>query len=621
MRTFLKIIFFFIFATNVFAFDRVVSINPSITQILFALGVGDKVVGVTYHDTIPFEATRKEIIGGFFAPSIKRIKKLSPDLIFCSENHKKVIETFKNKCKIMILSANNAEDVWKNIRLLGELFHKEKEAKEIIEKNKKEIELVEKKLKFVPEKNRKKVIRLMGSYFVPGKDSFQIDQVRKAGGIPFVPKNKGGVVKISLEEWKSFNPDVIYICGDDKKRIKFEGDWGNVNAVKNHKIISFPCALTCRASIYYGYFVQWLSSSIYGDYFFKPENIITKSKITNKEKLKNRFDYIKSIELVTGIINDFHHKTLLMEFKKKRRVLSTLDGFKDVMFTGNHYLVPPRWNEGHKNFTEFKKNVADALHIPLIQSSLLYTGANMDNLAIKFKRYKDMKIEVFVTAGVRSNAMRSGYEKGIFITHGTINIIVLTNLALTDRAMSRSLIAVTEGKTAALQELDIRSAYNPLKLQATGTGTDNIIIVSGNGRKKDVAGGHSKFAQILANLVRKAVKEAILKQNGIIARRNIFQRLKERGIRIFELAKICSKHNKKTLKYNMAHLQSLLMREDIANYLKACFVLSDAYEYRLIDNYDFVKTSLGGKDFSETNYPPVLDRCLDNLLTGVVNGN
>ena len=634
MKKSIFVLFFLFFTSFLNAqYSRIVSISPTVTQMLFALGVGDKVVGVTYHDTYPLEATKKTIVGGFFAPDLKRIENLHPDLIFCAKFHKDVINYFKNKVKVIVLEAHSVNDIYKNIEFLGNLFNKQQKAEMLIKKMKSQINLIQKKLKFIPKNKRRKVVRIMGPGFVPGKNSFQIDVIRKAGGIPFVPEKSGELYKISLKEWQKFNPDVIYVCGNDKNYLQnffYQKGWKDVNAVKNHKIFTFPCILTCRPSELTGYFIQWLSATIYGDYFFKDKNIITKAKITSRRKLKKYFNYVKSIELVSGIINDFPHKTLLIEFKKSHRILSTLDGYRKVKFIGNHYLVPPRWNEGHKNFKKFKKEVADALGVTLQNSSLLYTGANMDNLAINYDKFKDIEIATFITAGVNSNAMRSSKDKGIYLIHGTINIIVLTNLKLTQRALARSLITVTEAKTAALQDLDIRSSYQRIKYQATGTGTDNIIIVSGDGKLKDIAGGHSKFAEILSKLVYKGVKEAIMKQNRIVANRNVFQRLKERNIRLFELAKIVKKHSKITLKKAMTELDDVLLTPEFSDFLKSCFSVSDDYEAGLIErNFikkeaKFVAETIAGKkinrlvDFKETNYPFIIDRCVDSILNGIV---
>jgi adenosylcobinamide amidohydrolase len=80
--------------------------------------------------------------------------------------------------------------------------------------------------------------------------------------------------------------------------------------------------------------------------------------------------------------------------------------------------------------------------------------------------------------------------------------------------MARSIITITEAKTISLQDLDMRSSYNP-EIQATGTGTDNIIVVSGFGPKITYVGGHAKAGEIIAKTVTSAVKEAILKQEKL----------------------------------------------------------------------------------------------------------
>ena len=98
---------------------------------------------------------------------------------------------------------------------------------------------------------------------------------------------------------------------------------------------------------------------------------------------------------------------------------------------------------------------------------------------------------------------------------GTINIILLTNATLSDGAMARAIITATEAKTAALQDLDVRSTFTNQN-QATGTGTDNIIVVSGKGLGKPLGstGGHTKMGELIAVSTKIAVTEAIRKQKS-----------------------------------------------------------------------------------------------------------
>jgi len=213
-------------------------------------------------------------------------------------------------------------------------------------------------------------------------------------------------------------------------------------------------------------------------------------------------------------------KTFLVSFADKRKALSTMEGFKEVKFVGNHYDPPQLWDFFHKSKRKYEEKIYADLGIRSDEVAMLFTGADMDNLSIKKEKYDGIRIFACVTAEVKINAQRIGVDKagsierdGKFRRLGTVNIIILTNAFLTDGAMARSIITVTEAKTQALQDLNIRSSYNP-EIQATGTGTDNVAIVSGFGSKITYVGGHAKIGEIMAKTVTSAVKEAIFKQDG-----------------------------------------------------------------------------------------------------------
>ncbi len=214
-------------------------------------------------------------------------------------------------------------------------------------------------------------------------------------------------------------------------------------------------------------------------------------------------------------------KTFLASFAKERRCLSTREGFKKVKVVANNYNPPPLWEFVHQNYNAYVNKILSDLNLSSAKTAMLLTGADMDNLVVKKEEYLEFKVFVVVTAGTKSNAQRIGVDKagslereGRFETLGTINVIVLTNALLSEGAMARGMITLTEAKVVALEDLDIRSSYNP-EIRATGTGTDNAIIVSGQGARIDYLGGHSKMGELMARAVTSAVKEAIFKQNGI----------------------------------------------------------------------------------------------------------
>jgi len=218
----------------------------------------------------------------------------------------------------------------------------------------------------------------------------------------------------------------------------------------------------------------------------------------------------------------FEVKTLLISLEDKCRVLSTREGYKEVSFVANHYNSRPLWDYMHRHRQEFEKWLPDILGISPERIAFMTTAADMDNLAFCESNYQEFKVCCLATAGAKDNAQRMGVDKAGQVERddefeslsGTINIILLTNATLSDGAMARAIITATEAKTAALQDMDIRSTYTP-ENQATGTGTDNVIVVSGNGPLVKYTGGHAKMGELIGIVVKRAVAEAIEKQNGV----------------------------------------------------------------------------------------------------------
>ncbi|MFH1675016.1 MAG: adenosylcobinamide amidohydrolase [Pseudomonadota bacterium] len=618
---------------------RVVSLVPSTTEIIFRLGAGDAVKAITHHSSYPSETSGKSIIGGFFSPSLNRIEEMAPDVIFVSRIHKKVMERFGHgKCQLINLETDSIADAYKNIMLLGKIFGKEDAAAALVDKNKEELRIIERKVSTIPHSERKRVIRLMGrdQIMTPGDDSFQNDFIRAAGGIPPKLNKKGQVVAVTKEEWVKFNPQIIYGCGGDREasnKLFNRPGWKDVEAVKTGKIFYFPCDLTCRASTNIGYFVSWLSSRIYEDAYSKQENQVLEEQVFTSRGLSIDLDYVKDVRIAYSHVYDFINKTLIIDFKEPLAVLSTLEGQRDgIVSVGNHYSSPSCWGIGHKyGLKDIKTRVYQVVDRSEETASFLFTGADMDNLSITRRRFSDMEVYALVTAGVRSNALRMSRDQGNYYEPGTINIILLTNMALTPRAMTRAVITATEAKTAALMDLDIRSSYGATIYRATGTGTDNVIVVRGTGTRIDNAGGHTKMGELIAKAVYEGVQEAVYKQNGLTVSRNIFQRLKERKISIFGL--ISEKECDCDLHGNdlVGALEEILLEPRYAGFIESSFSVSDDYEKGLfadIGAYELwckeIAEEIAGRDIEtmqnlvgHDDIPIVLRMALNALLNGV----
>lgn len=216
---------------------------------------------------------------------------------------------------------------------------------------------------------------------------------------------------------------------------------------------------------------------------------------------------------------------LVLRFPEAMRALSGRQGFKKVKAVCNCYLPKPLWQPLHGRHSNWRTYFRDVLKevliepdLPLNKIAVLSTGVNMEHLAWAEEVYEELWALAFVTAGVKTNAMRIGKDRasdiernGQFEKVGTINIILLTNASLDSAALATSFIIITEAKVIALQELDIRSSYNP-DWQASGTGTDQIVVVSGKENKCTYVGGHAKVGELMARAVNQATIDAIEKE-------------------------------------------------------------------------------------------------------------
>ena len=616
--------------------QRVVSLVPSITEILFRIGVGDVVCGVTYHDTYPPEAAAKPVVGGFFNPSIERIHALDPDFIFLADLHHSVVDATAGRDgpQLVQLPLSTFEQLYRTIRLLGHLFKREAAAEALLRDSQMDLGHTADKIAAIPPPQRRRVMRLMGrdQLMTPGAGSFQNEMIRKAGGIPPVFGKAGNMVPVSLEAWQAFNPEVIYACGSDRELEHSQLDqpgWRDVDAVRKKRIVFFPSDLTCRLSTRSGYFVSCLASKIYADEFAVSPPVRPDGRRRSRS-LPLALDYVDGAEIVESSVNDYIHKTLLVHLNTPMAVSSTLEGFRErINHVGNSYSPPQAWGLLHRiGLERSREQLMQSIGRGRADTSLLFTGADMDNLSVQRRQYKEMSVYALVTAGVRSNAVRMAEDVGAWYEPGTINMIVLANMQLTPRAMNRAIISATEAKTAALQDLDIRSSYTPMTNPATGTGTDNIIVVQGAGTPIDNAGGHSKMGELIAKAVYAGVQEAIFRQNGITSQRHLMQRLKDREISLFGLVEDCPcgfSGSQLT-----AEAERLLMEPAVAGFIEAAMAISDAQKRGLITSLagfaawcDQTAAAFAGQPilsrqaFSYSrSLPPALKMAFDALLNG-----
>jgi iron complex transport system substrate-binding protein len=622
--------------------QRIVSLVPAATEILLAIDAGDRLVGVTSHD-IQSAASAKTVVGGFFSPSMDWIVALKPDLVIVSSLHDKIVRQCAAR-GIATLEpdlgtlARSLED----ITALGELVQRRETAAALRHKIQDQLDRIARKTAAIAPKKRLRVMRLMGvdPVMTPGDDSFQSDLIRAAGGIPPVLGRTGSVAEMSLAQWQRFNPQVIYGCGQDFQKnvagLLSRPAWKDVDAVRSGRILTFPCNYTCRAGMHTGDFAAWLAARLYADHFAGTQGRLEADKVVSRRPVDLDLDYVQNPVVVDTRIDDFTHQTLLIPFTRPMAVVSTLEGLKQgISAVGDHYYPPPCWSMGRgRDLKTLRAAVCRLLQRPPDATALLFTGVDMDRLVVRSRSFRDMTVHALVTAGTRSNAQRASRDTGDFYEPGTINILVLTNMQLTPRAMTRAVISATEAKTAALEDLDIRSSFTPMVHGATGTGTDNVIVVQGAGPAIENAGGHTKMGELIGKAVYQGVWSALVDRGGLLPERHILRRLQERRISILGLLHQSDCPCGLKPAEFAAAVERQLLDPAWAGFMAAALAVSDDYERGLIDDLtafqawaDQMAGRLAGGPIeaydeliSPADLPPVLHIALNALANGIKAG-
>ena len=236
--------------------------------------------------------------------------------------------------------------------------------------------------------------------------------------------------------------------------------------------------------------------------------------------MPNYNQYKVPTTLRSGGYVDIHSSAITVTYDMPYYAISTSPfngGLHHVMAVRNQQLTFFVNNESELpggSTSDYLAKECVQLDLPIHFCTALLTTASMNRHAYVCQSEDSIIIEVIATAGVEKTAHRSGdgytyYEKdGAFHTGGTINLLVFTNCALTDGALTKSLLTITEAKTVALQSIGITSVLS--NQPATGTSTDGVIMtIDPNGELLTDTGTFSQFGDTLAKAVRSAIEKAL----------------------------------------------------------------------------------------------------------------
>jgi len=225
---------------------RYISLAPSTTEILFALGLDKEIVGVSSYCNYPARAKSKPKIGDFSHPNIEMIFSLNPDCIFSTGlEQAPVIEQLRQlKFSVYVADPLNLKELFATIKDIGNITGKSEQADELINRMKIDIKEITSKSELIAQEKRPKVfIEIWHEpLMTAGKGSFVDELITLAGGINIAHDVKRPYSNFSAEKVISSNPRCVIMTYMDKemplKLVANRSGWAGIDAVKNKQVFN-----------------------------------------------------------------------------------------------------------------------------------------------------------------------------------------------------------------------------------------------------------------------------------------------------------------------------------------------------------------------------------------------
>lgn len=227
--------------------ERAVSLAPNLTEIAFAVGAGDKLVGVTTYCDYPLEAREIRKIGDTINPNIENIIALRPQIVLVSTASQ--IESFTKQLEaqniaVFVTNPNGLDDIYKSINRIGEIFGRGEPARALVESLQRRVAAVESRTKT----NRAPNVFVQISkepLFTAGRESFITDLIARAGGVSLTKDVATGYPRLSEETALASNPDAIILSDSDDNR-EPNNLFKDSPAVRNGRVYRVSAELLAR---------------------------------------------------------------------------------------------------------------------------------------------------------------------------------------------------------------------------------------------------------------------------------------------------------------------------------------------------------------------------------------
>ena len=255
--------------------ETIVSLQPSNTEILFSLGVGDKIVGATDYDNYPEEALDIERVSDSYNTiNGERIIELQPDVVVAyTMGDPLPIEQLESAgLKVFVInSATSFDDVYSDIIQLSQVMQVEDKGEEVVEEIKDQVAAVQEKTATLSDK--KKVyfeISPSPDIWSAGKGTFQ-QQILEIAGVENVFADQEGWFNVSEESVITEDPQVILTTvnynEDPVAEILGRTGWDKMQAIVNKEVYFVDSDILSRPGTRIGEAVELIAETVYPELF------------------------------------------------------------------------------------------------------------------------------------------------------------------------------------------------------------------------------------------------------------------------------------------------------------------------------------------------------------------
>ncbi len=234
--------------------QRIVSHVPAITEMLFALGLEERVVGVSDYCDYPEAAKLKPSVGNYFNPSLEKIVALDPDLVL-TDGHSESIKGLEGLgITFIVIDPKDIDGIFKDIELAGRITGTQARARKLIKDMKKDMSDVVNRVKDAPKIRVFYIIDAtdLNNPWTAGPGSFADSLITMAGGENIAAQAQGAWVQFSLEVVLASDPEIIILPAKHgtastlPEVLKGHPAWREVTAVKQDRIYTLDGDLVDR---------------------------------------------------------------------------------------------------------------------------------------------------------------------------------------------------------------------------------------------------------------------------------------------------------------------------------------------------------------------------------------